>query len=521
MSEDVKDFSYLAQPTGGDRVWLRILRGGKWAEPVAITDGGEDLYKPAVAVDGTGRVWVFFSKNVGANKELTDGNWELMARAFKDDKLGPVINVSNAPGPDFAPVAATDSRGRVWVAWQGARETNFDIFAAVQEGDSFGKPQRVSDSDANDWDPAIAVNKQGDVAVAWDTYAKGDYDICLRIARDGKFGPSMPVAGGTEHDIRPALTYDGQGRLWVAWEQAGERWGKDNGPTDRGGGLAIYAPRQIIFRIWDGAKWSRPAGEMPLEGKVGKGKGKGEADPTALQDGFDAGRGMNPSLARLATDGQGHVWLAFRGRFGQMRPPVGTVFFEFVSRCTGSRWQVASWVPNSDNTLDNRPALAPLKDGGLLLLGSCDERQKQAAGRGGRGKGKKAADEPAQEGPRVDPFNNNLYVAQFDPSAFPPAAAADLKLEEIPAPTAAAPLPEVAEELKAVKTIRDYRVQLGSETLRLMRGEFHRHTEISGDGGGDGPLLDMWRYGLDAAYMDWIGNGDHDNGNGREYSWWI
>ncbi|MBM4048424.1 MAG: hypothetical protein FJ279_25250, partial [Planctomycetes bacterium] len=81
MSEDVKDFSYLAQPTGGDRVWLRILRGGKWAEPVAITDGGEDLYKPAVAVDGTGRAWVFFSKNVGASKELTDGNWELMARS--------------------------------------------------------------------------------------------------------------------------------------------------------------------------------------------------------------------------------------------------------------------------------------------------------------------------------------------------------------------------------------------------------------------------------------------------------
>ena len=54
-----------------------------------------------------------------------------------------------------------------------------------------------------------------------------------------------------------------------------------------------------------------------------------------------------------------------------------------------------------------------------------------------------------------------------------------------------------------------------------MRGEFHRHTELSQDGGGDGLLLDMWRYGLDAAALDWIGNGDHDNGAGREYSWWI
>ena len=37
----------------------------------------------------------------------------------------------------------------------------------------------------------------------------------------------------------------------------------------------------------------------------------------------------------------------------------------------------------------------------------------------------------------------------------------------------------------------------------------------------DGPLEDIWRYGLDAARMDWIGNGDHDNGGGREYTWWL
>ena len=54
-----------------------------------------------------------------------------------------------------------------------------------------------------------------------------------------------------------------------------------------------------------------------------------------------------------------------------------------------------------------------------------------------------------------------------------------------------------------------------------MRGEFHRHTELSWDGGPDGSLEDMFRYAIDAAEMDWIGNGDHDNGAGREYSWWL
>jgi hypothetical protein len=75
-------------------------------------------------------------------------------------------------------------------------------------------------------------------------------------------------------------------------------------------------------------------------------------------------------------------------------------------------------------------------------------------------------------------------------------------------------------ELTAIQAIHDYRGGVGAN-LRIVRGEFHRHSEISMDGGGDGTLIDQWRYVLDAAAMDWVGCCDHDNGGGREYSWWI
>ena len=29
------------------------------------------------------------------------------------------------------------------------------------------------------------------------------------------------------------------------------------------------------------------------------------------------------------------------------------------------------------------------------------------------------------------------------------------------------------------------------------------------------------RYALDSAGFDWVGCGDHDNNNGREYPWWF
>ena len=34
-------------------------------------------------------------------------------------------------------------------------------------------------------------------------------------------------------------------------------------------------------------------------------------------------------------------------------------------------------------------------------------------------------------------------------------------------------------------------------------------------------LLDQWRYIIDTGALDWVGCCDHDNGGGREYSWWI
>jgi len=76
-------------------------------------------------------------------------------------------------------------------------------------------------------------------------------------------------------------------------------------------------------------------------------------------------------------------------------------------------------------------------------------------------------------------------------------------------------------ERASVAAMHAHRPKTRYGPLRLVRGEFHRHSEISMDGGGDGSIIDQWRYAIDPAGLDWIGCCDHDNGNGREYSWWI
>ncbi len=72
-----------------------------------------------------------------------------------------------------------------------------------------------------------------------------------------------------------------------------------------------------------------------------------------------------------------------------------------------------------------------------------------------------------------------------------------------------------------IARVRAYRVEAGGKTLRLLRGEFHRHTEYTSHNDQDGLFEDAWRYAHDAADHDWMGDGDHDNGFGHEYMWWL
>ena len=115
---------------GGDRIWTRKYASGSWGEPIAVTSGGEDLYRPAVAVDGQGRAWIFWS----AQK---NGNFDLWTSVIENGRPGKPIRLSVESGSDIDPAAATDSEGKVWVAWQAWRNGRASIFSARQSGNEF------------------------------------------------------------------------------------------------------------------------------------------------------------------------------------------------------------------------------------------------------------------------------------------------------------------------------------------------------------------------------------------------
>jgi hypothetical protein len=536
------NFDDYARPAGGDQVFLMTYSKSKraWGAPVAVSEPRQDVMRSAVAVDAQKRVWVFWS----AQK---DNNFDIYARSMSDGRWSAETRITSDPGTDLNPVAATDASGRVWVAWQGFRNNNLEVLAAVQNGDSFSPENTVSFSRNSDWDPAIATASNGEVAVAWDTYDKGDYDVYFRRLRAAsgsvKMDPPVPVAASARFEARASIAYDNQNRLWVAYEGSERKWGKDYG-TQETSGIALYQGHTAQVKCFLGNQAMLPAGDLanslpgPTTARIARGVNAESvpSDPTLPNPQIALNRKPNGdsmppvlrknSFPRLVTDPNGSVYLTYRTPM-QAHGPLGTTWQQFVSYLDGDRWKGPITVPNSDNLLDVRPPMAAIAPGDIVMIAVTDHRF--AVGRpGGGGVPKKKKADDTQKAPQKAKtkaagdrdqqamLNTDLYAAEFrfGSPAFAQVTAA-------PAEKVVAD-PDAAPERAQIGMMRNYRVNLGSANLQIMRGEFHRHTEISGDGGDDGPLIDAYRYLIDAADMDWAGCCDHDNGGvGREYSWWI
>lgn len=536
-----EDFAFLAKPVGGDQLFVTSREGGKWGDAIAVTETRRDIYKSAVASDGDGGAWVVWSERV-------EGNFEIFARHLSGGKLGQVEKISANEGNDLSPVAAADAKGRVWVSWMAAKNGYFHIAARVLVGGKWGEVQTVSANTTNCWNPAIAaelLEGGGKVSIAWDCYDKGDYDVWMREYNADMTAPApQPVANSSLYEARVTASYDQAGALWLAWEKSGATWGKDWGAYDGADGIGLYRDRQIGIAVWKDGSWQEPAGDLTAALPTAKAfsaarfdRGAPPVSPEA-DDPIASAAYLSPAqrkgapgkhaeaktwgvynnLGRLVCGQDGRVWCFVRARQNNSRGALGSVWVTAAAYLDGDHWVGPIFLPHSENLIYNLPALGAGKLGVFVAHATdhrIDRMSEFNAAKSPKGKGGNAALDAS-----MDPFDNDVYFSRLENPAGA-AAAVVLKVCAMPPTDNPLPSPRTKAERAELVAIRGFRSDYQGKELRILRGEFHRHTEISGDGGGDGPLEDMWRYGIDAAGMDWLGNGDHDNGNGREYSWWL
>lgn len=116
------------------------------------------------------------------------------------------------------------------------------------------------------------------------------------------------------------------------------------------------------------------------------------------------------------------------------------------------------------------------------------------------------------------PSNADIYFATVSKAGIPQFSSESFSgfLEEF-----VEEIPVHPSEAEDVARVRKAVIELNGKTYWVFRGDLHRHTDISQDFKYDGSLLEVYRYAIDAAALDFIAPTDHQAGYDQEYTWWI
>ncbi len=461
----------------GDRddVVIRHFKDGKWGNLQWVPGTSGDSFMPQTGVDASNRVWVVWSQQVG-------GNWDLYARRFDPEKQewSALERLTRDPLPDINPRMISDGKGRFALVWQGFRGKNSNIFLKTFDGAKWSADVRVTNRAANDWEPAVAFDGKGTAWVAYDSYKNGNYDVFVTPVRDGKPEAEMSVAGSPLFEARPTIAVDSSDRVWVAWESGLPNWGKDQGYTirSRQPGVPLGGVRQAYIKCLVGGQWKEPE--------------------AALNSAFTGGNTYQP---HVFSDGRGSVWVVAKTRknaapVGQ-GPPRQNGYWEYgLTRFEGGGWAKVIALPNSKGRSSTRVNAALMSNGGLALAWPTDDRS---------------------EGMYHRPLRQEVFSGMVPA----PSATSGAPVWKTSAAEAVEAKAGHASEAADLKAIRAYTAPVDGKPHHIVRGDFHRHTELSWDGGGtqDGSLLDFYRYMIDAASMDFGASTDHQGG-AWPYWWW-
>ena len=359
---------------------------------------------------------------------------------------------------------AVDNQGNAWVCWSEnvnypQPNANFEIFIRSYSDGKLGPIVKLSQNDASDVNPVMAASANGQVWCAWQAVRNDAFRIVERHQTvNDVWSNERAVSVQTRNCWTPSIAPSTDGRIAIAWDTY------EKGDYD----------------VW--------VGEFDKDGtalapRAAADTGDYEARPSLTYDSQNAlwiAYELGNNLAKIACDESGHIWVLCRSRQNDFRfPLLGSLWLNWAIYYDGKTWTGPILIPNSDNMLYNLPAVAAMPKGGLFVAHSSDHRQDRF---------ETYDDFKREDHDAADPFDNDIYATWLKS---PSGTVKDYQLVAAKWPPTATttPSPATISEQADIDRCRNQTIEVGGRSLRLIRGEYHRHTEISGDGGNDGPLV--------------------------------
>ncbi|HTM51221.1 MAG TPA: hypothetical protein VL285_21145 [Bryobacteraceae bacterium] len=463
-------FAWQAYRDGGDHVYARAPNGAL----TRLTENRADVFRPSIAEDAQGRIHVVWCERSGEE-------WHLVERVFSG-QWSERARVPDAGTPNFYQRLAASPGGRLHMVWVGHEAGESYLYTSSLEGDVWSRPMRAAGPGV--WRPDAAVDARGTLHVAWDSYQNGNYDIFYRsIGAEGAAGKIEAVTTSPRFEAHASIAIDHEGRPWLAWDESGANWGKDWNHADVSRATTLYAGRAIQVAVRSEGRWMQ-SGEFSA------------AASERLR--------RYAQAPRLAADGAGRMWALFQMRTSADSThddgwATGGLWDLYLSSYENGEWRPAALVPNSTG----RPE-APFE-----IAGARDRVWTAWAGDGRTYTGKGGNHE------RPTMVRYDVFAGEAAAAGDPGRARLSERVEPVLRPQAVH-----NRERQDIGRVRAYRTTTGGVEYRILRGDFHRHTEISYDGAGDGSVEDYYRYMIDAGGMDTGIIADHNMGGDMEYNWW-
>ncbi|MFT3878751.1 MAG: hypothetical protein QM703_03710 [Gemmatales bacterium] len=219
-------FESLENPILGTTIRLSRFSGGAWQYSEAVTSKLETCLDPVAAMDSTGKMFVAW-----AQKGLE--GWDIYYKTKDFGREGDSglswnkpVKVTTRSGYYQQLVAATDSQGKVWLAWQAWRQDHCDIEAMVLNDDKhFMKTPGLVTEHPQDidgrWFPTMTADKLGNIYLAWTVFRQGHFDIeVMKLYENMRKSNSIPLVTSANDALRPSIACDSDNNLWVAYEES-------------------------------------------------------------------------------------------------------------------------------------------------------------------------------------------------------------------------------------------------------------------------------------------------------------
>ncbi len=119
-----------------------VFDGTAWSEAKAVPGLPEMATMPFVAVDDTGILWLVFVGNDGSGHDdiycirLHNGSWEKAFRVNADNNV-----------PDVNPFIEIDQDGAIQVTWEGFRNNGYVLLTSRWLGDRWAEEQPLAQED--------------------------------------------------------------------------------------------------------------------------------------------------------------------------------------------------------------------------------------------------------------------------------------------------------------------------------------------------------------------------------------